>query len=202
MFNKLLVLAFFIVLSNLITACSGITDKKLDYNEAQSMSGYGYIIMDFSQTTEMEYGQGFIPGKTDYRISYTNNHDFLSVNVENANFKGRVLKAYIPYMKGYTLRSVTRSYWYNYNRCKKCQSEPQLEFLSINIISSENKAWCGETIYKNFQKYNAMNGCPQMVSIEEARKAKGNIFITPHFHSGFTGMFTPYLKPGHSSAGS
>jgi hypothetical protein len=77
-----------------------------------------------------------------------------------------------------------------------------LEFLSINIINSVNEAWCGETTYKNFQKYNSMNGSPQMIGIEEARKAKGNVFITPHFHSGFQGMFTPYLKPGHQSAGS
>ncbi|EAM2866582.1 hypothetical protein AHS81_23125 [Salmonella enterica] len=202
MFKKPLKLSFIILLLNLTVACSGITNKELDYNEAKSMSGYGYITMDFSQTTEMEYGQGFIPDQTDYSISYTNQHYFLSVHVKNASFKGRVLKAYIPYMKGYTLYSVTRSYWYPYHQCEKCQNEPQLEFLSINIINSVNEAWCAETTYKNIQKYNSMNGCPQMIGVEEARKAKGNVFITPHFHSGFQGMFTPYLKPGHQSAGS
>lgn len=202
MFKKSLKSSLVIFLLNLTTACTGITNKELDYNEAKSMSGYGYIIMDFSQATEMEYGQGIIPDQTDYSISYTNKNDFLSVNVKNASFKGRVLKAYVPYMKGYTLYSVTRSYMYPYYRCEKCQNEPQFVFLSIKIINSLNKAWCAEATYKNFQKYNSMNGCPQMIGIEEARKAKGNVFITPHFHSGFQGMFTPYLKPGHQSAGS
>ncbi|HIE1976796.1 TPA: hypothetical protein ACXKGF_004881, partial [Escherichia coli] len=122
MFKKPLRLSFILLLLNLTVACSGITDKELDYNEAKSMSGYGYIIMDFSQTTEMEYGQGFIPDQTDYTINYTNQHDFLSVHVKNASFKGRVLKAYIPYMKGYKLYNVSRSYWYP---CEKCPNDPQ-----------------------------------------------------------------------------
>lgn len=202
LFKKAFKLSFVIVLSNLIAACSGVTHKKVDYDEAKSMSGYGYIIMDFSQTNEIDYGRGSIPGKTKYTIFYTNKNDFLFVDVENAIFKGRVLKAYIPYMKGYTLESVSRGYWYPYYPCKKCKNEPRMDFLYVNIIKSVDDAWCGQTTYKNNQKYNSMDGCPQMVGIENARKTKGNVFITPHFYSGFQGMFTPYLKPGHSSAGS
>lgn len=196
MFKILLKLLFIILLSSLTVACSGITKKTLDYNEAKSMRGYGYITMDFSQANEVEYGRGMVPGKTDYSVNYTNEHDFLSVSVKNADFNGRILNAYIPYMKGYTLYSVTRSYWFSYKK------EPNLDFLSIYIVTSASKAWCGDMTYKNFHKYNSMDGCPKMVGIEEARKIKGNVFITPRFYSGFQGMFTPYLKPGHSSAGS
>lgn len=57
MFKILLKLSFIILLSSLTVACSGITEKTLDYNEAKSMRGYGYITMDFSQANEVEYGR-------------------------------------------------------------------------------------------------------------------------------------------------
>lgn len=158
--------------------------------------------MDFSQENEIDYGRDFVPGKTDYTINYTNEHDFLTVNVENDDFDNRILKAYIPYMKSYKLYNLDRSYWLAYYSCKSCQNEPKLDFLDIYFVDSVNRAWCVGTTYNNFQKYKFMDGCPGMVGIEESRKIKGSVFITPHFHSDFQGMFTPYLKPGHSSAGS
>ena len=99
-------------------------------------------------------------------------------------------------MKGYTLIGIVRSYWYPFFRCDKCDNEPQLKFLYINIVKSVDEAWCSETTYKNLRSFNAMDGCSQMVGVEESRKVTGDVLITPELKSDFQGMFTPYLKPG------
>lgn len=121
---------------------------------------------------------------------------FFFVDIQHADFRNRILKAYIPYMKGYTLIGIGRSYWYPFFRCDKCDNEPQLKFLYINIVKSVDEAWCSETTYKNLRSFNAMDGCSQMVGVEESRKVTGDVLITPELKSDFQGMFTPYLKPG------
>lgn len=70
------------------------------------------------------------------------------------------------------------------------------------IVDSTSKARCEEATYKNNHKFEYMKGCNDMEWMEKFKEMKGSVLITPHFQSGFGGMFTPYLKPGHSSAGS
>ncbi len=77
-----------------------------------------------------------------------------------------------------------------------CLFAPSLKFLYINIVKSVDEAWCSETTYKNLRSFNAMDGCSQMVGVEESRKVTGDVLITPELKSDFQGMFTPYLKPG------
>ncbi len=185
-----------IILSLFMVSCSGSFDKTIDYQDAKQMPGYGYIFMDFRLANEMAYGNGYIPGKTNYTISYKNKGDIFFVDIQHADFRNRILKAYIPYMKGYTLIGIGRSYWYPFFRCDKCDNEPQLKFLYINIVKSVDEAWCSEITYKNLRSFNAMDGCSQMVGVEESRKVTGDVLITPELKSDFQGMFTPYLKPG------
>ncbi len=101
-----------IILSLFMVSCSGSFDKTIDYQDAKQMPGYGYIVMDFRLANEMAYGNGYIPGKTNYTISYKNKGDIFFVDIQHADFRNRILKAYIPYMKGYTLIGIGRSYWY------------------------------------------------------------------------------------------
>lgn len=69
-----------IILSLFMVSCSGSFDKTIDYQDAKQMPGYGYIVMDFRLANEMAYGNGYIPGKTNYTISYKNKGDiFLSI---------------------------------------------------------------------------------------------------------------------------
>lgn len=70
-------------------------------------------------------------------------------------------------------------------RCDKCDNEPQLKFLYINIVKSVDEAWCSETTYKNLRSFNAMDGCSQMVGVEESRKVTGDVLITPELKSDF-----------------
>lgn len=123
--------------------------------------------------------------KTNYTISYKNKGDIFFVDIQHADFRNRILKAYIPYMKGYTLIGIGRSYWYPFFRCDKCDNEPQLKFLYINIVKSVDEAWCSETTYKNLRSFNAMDGCSQMVGVEESRKVTGDVLITPELKSDF-----------------
>ncbi|KTG76185.1 hypothetical protein K16_21270 [Klebsiella pneumoniae] len=58
-----------------MVSCSGSFDKTIDYQDAKQMPGYGYIVMDFRLANEMAYGNGYIPGKTNYTISYKNKGD-------------------------------------------------------------------------------------------------------------------------------
>lgn len=58
-----------IILSLFMVSCSGSFDKTIDYQDAKQMPGYGYIVMDFRLANEMAYGNGYIPGKTNYTIS-------------------------------------------------------------------------------------------------------------------------------------
>ena len=81
-------------------------------------------------------------------------------------------------MKGYTLIGIGRSYWYPFFRCDKCDNEPQLKFLYINIVKSVDEAWCSETTYKNLRSFNAMDGCSQMVGVEESREGANKQVIS------------------------
>ena len=51
--------------------------------------------MDFRLANEMAYGNGYIPGKTNYTISYKNKGDIFFVDIQHADFRNRILKAYI-----------------------------------------------------------------------------------------------------------
>lgn len=95
------------------------------------MPGYGYIIFDFSKSNEINYGREFTPGKASYSISYVNDHDFLSVKVDKAEYDGRILKAYVPYMNGYRLYDVSRLFWYPLKMCEACNSKPEMDFVSV-----------------------------------------------------------------------
>lgn len=117
MSKRLLKISGFVFSLSVLAACSGISEKNIEYNSVKSMPGYGYIAFDFSKSNEINYGRGFTPGKASYSISYVNDHDFLSVKVDKAEFDGRILKAYVPYMNGYRLYSVSRLFWYPLKMC-------------------------------------------------------------------------------------
>ncbi|MGY4028407.1 hypothetical protein ACW5WQ_21080 [Aeromonas rivuli] len=187
-----------------LVACS-VANKELSYSyeQVKSMPGYGYINLDFSKSNQIDYGRRWVPGKTNYVIHYTNSHgSSLFVDVKDADFEGRMLKAYIPYQTGYNIHSVMKSFFHPFYRCKKCDNEPVLTFVYIYAIYSVSEARCADAIYKNLQEYDAMVGCPGMGGIEEYKKVIGSVFVTPHFHSDFGGMFTSYDKPIWGTAGS
>lgn len=201
---KLLIkLANLMLWFGLLTGCSGVSNKTLDYNEAQSMPGYGYITMDFSQSNEIAYGRGYIAGKTDYTIMYVNDGDALFVDVKNADFNGKTLKAYIPYYKNYKLRDVSRMVFYP---CKDCSYNPQSYFVDVNLVSAVGGAWCQETIHKNLETFDYTDGCHNDDRDENGiggtKKSLGSVFITPHFTSDFNDSFTNRSPSGHQSAGS
>lgn len=202
MLKVMLKLSGMAFLFSLLVACSGTSEKNIDYNTTKSMPGYGYVLFDFSKSKEIDYGRKFVPGKAYYIVNYVNDHDFLSVMVENADFNGRMLKAYVPYMKGYRLYDIFRLFTYLYKDCEHCDAKPVMDFVSVYIVDNISEARCEEATYKNNQGFEYMKGCNDMDWVERSQTFKGSVFITPHFYSGFQGMFTPYLKPGHSSAGS
>lgn len=114
---------------------------------------------------------------------------------------GRILKAYVPYMNGYILGSVGRSYLYSYDHCDGCRPILYSKAVDVYMIDSVGEAACEEAAYKNYQTYDHMKECKDINWIEKSQKREGSILITPKFHSDYKGMFTPILKPGHSSAG-
>lgn len=201
---KLLIkLASLMLWFGLLTGCSGVSNKTLDYSEAQSMPGYGYITMDFSQSNEIAYGRSYVAGKTDYTIMYVNDGDALFVDVKNADFNGKMLKAYIPYYKNYKLRDVSRMVFYP---CKDCSNNPQSYFVDVNLVSAVGGARCPETIHKNLEKFDYTDGCHNddrdENGIDGTKKSLGSVFITPHFSSDFNDSFTNRTPPGHETAGS
>ena len=202
MLKETLKISGIILIYSFLTACSGHTEKKIDYEMAKSMPGYGYITLDFRKSKEIDYGRNFVPGKTGYRILYFKDGHLLSVHVDKANYENRKLIAYIPYMKGYKLYSISRIYWFPRKSCENCESKPDTDFVDIYTVDSFNNARCEEATYKNNQTYEHFNGCKNMEWMDNQKKMKGSILITPHFQPSFNGMFTPYLKPGHSTAGS
>lgn len=100
-----------IILSLFMVSCSGSFDKTIDYQDAKQMPGYGYIVMDFRLANEMAYGNGYIREKQTIQFLIKIKVIFF-VDIQHADFRNRILKAYIPYMKGYTLIGIGRSYWY------------------------------------------------------------------------------------------
>ena len=197
MFKCLVKLSGILLFTTLISACSGVSNKDLDYNEAKKMPGYGYVFFDFSKSNDIDYGRDFVPGKTSYTISYVNDSDILFVDVNNVGFEERVFEAYIPYMKGYRVSSVWAYSWY-----PNGNNTPYMDSIDVNIIDSISQARCEEATYRNNEQFEFIKGCNNMEWIDRSKKSKGSILVTPHFYSGFGGMFTPYLKPEHSSAGS
>lgn len=85
----------------LISGCSGARESKINYNAAKSMPGYGYVSMDFSKFNDTDYSKNIVTGKISYTIMYTDNKDIFFVDVEDVDYNGKVLEAYIPFFKGY-----------------------------------------------------------------------------------------------------
>lgn len=197
----ILKLSLFAILFVLISSCSDFSTKNIKYNTVKSMPGYGYVEFDFSKSKEIDYGRQFVQGKASYSVYYVGSTNSLLVTVDDAEFDGRILKAYIPYMKGYSLRSIKRYFWYPLYQCGGCKPEPYGENVTVYVINSSSEARCDESTYENYHQYEHMSGCNDMGWVKRAQKSTGSVLITPHFYSGFKGMFTPYLKPAYSTGG-
>ncbi|PKH23164.1 hypothetical protein CIG19_11095 [Enterobacterales bacterium CwR94] len=194
-------IVYAVVIALLLTGCSGVSNKTLDYHDAQSQPGYGFIQFDFSKAKPL---LNVTADQIDYTVHYADEGRSLFVDVKGATFKNRVLKAYIPLYKGYRFRSV--SPYLLQVACKTCHTSPVNIWPTVYAVSEVGGTWCKETEYLNRVTFDWTNGCKgdwrDKGGIEGSKQLLGRLLITPRFHPQYLDSFTNRAPSGHQSAGS
>ena len=191
----------FMTILTLLSGCADVSDKEISFNAAKSMPGYGYLIFDFRESREIK---NIKDNRLYYTIHYTNENKSIFVTVNDVDFKERLFKAYIPYYKGYKVRSISSALLSL--DCGDCQRTPIDYWVSVYLVSAVGGSRCQETVHKNFEMFDYTDGCNgdwrDENGIDGSKRFLGSVFITPHFNTGSVDTFTNRYPPGHSSAGS
>ena len=90
--------------------------------------------------------------------------------------------------------------------CSACQRNPVYHFVNIYLHPPVIDVKCTEVFHRNLDTFDYTDGCKDhwidKNGIGGTKIFMGSVYITPHFHHGFSDLFTNKTAPGHESAGS